>query len=135
MRSKLLLLIAFLGTSIAFAQCNYTLELNDDFGDGWVTGGNAAVNTGVDVIVDGVSTTYTITTTSNNAQTVTFDIPVNNGDSISIDYRSPALPGEGSFRFFDSEDILLFDSGFAATSQTNIYSELQYVLHVQRLIM
>jgi hypothetical protein len=122
MRSKLLLLIAFLGTSIAFAQCNYSLELNDDFGDGWVTGGNAAVNTGVDVTVAGVTTTYTITTTAAGAQTISIDIPVNNGDAISIDYRSPALPGEGSFKFFDSEDILLFDSGFAATSQMDIYT-------------
>ncbi len=123
MRSKLLLLIAFFGTSMAFAQCNYTLELNDEFGEGWTTGANAAANTGVDVTVDGVTTTYTISSVSSpNPQTVTFDVAVTNGDAISIDYRSPALPGEGSFRFLDSEGIVLFDSGFAATSMMNIFT-------------
>ncbi|AGC78718.1 putative secreted protein (Por secretion system target) [Nonlabens dokdonensis] len=106
------------------AQCNYQLELTDFFGNDWDSGANLARNTGVDVTVDGVTSTYVITNpgTPNMDNTEVYPITVNDMSTIVIDYRSPEFPGDGGFRLLDSEGLLVYESPLAQTDQMNIFS-------------
>ena len=111
-------------TNEAHAQCNYQLELTDFFGNDWDSGGNLAANTGVDVTVDGVTTTYVIVNPgpANMDNTEVYSIAVNNMSSIVIDYRAPEFEGDGGFRLLDSEGLLVYESPLAQPSMMNIFS-------------
>lgn len=109
----------------AQAQCDYQLELTDFFGNDWDSGANATANTGVDVTIDGVTTTYFIVNpspTANTPVTETYTIAVNNGSSIAIDYRATSLPGDGQFRLVDSENLLVYETPIAQSSMMNIFT-------------
>jgi hypothetical protein len=109
----------------AQAQCDYQLELTDFFGNDWDSGANATANTGVDVTIDGVITTYLIVNpspTANTPVTETYTISVNNGSSIVVDYRATSLPGDGEFRLIDSEGLLVYQTGIAQPSTMNIFT-------------
>ncbi|MGB5981123.1 MAG: T9SS type A sorting domain-containing protein [Nonlabens sp.] len=108
MRNKLLLLIALFSVSLIYAQCNYKLELDDNFGDGWNSNGSMGE---VELVIAGVSTPYTIATGTGSPRTIEFDISVNDGDSYEIIYTPTQIPADASFRLYDSEDILVYDSG------------------------
>ncbi|WP_338349943.1 fibronectin type III domain-containing protein [Nonlabens tegetincola] len=123
MRKIYLLLSALLITFAVSAQCNYTLELTDNLGNDWVSGGNLTANTGVDVTVAGTTTTYAIQTGSANPPAVeTYSITVNDGDALVIDYRPTQFPGDGTFRLLDSEGILVYDAGFNNSGGMAIFS-------------
>ncbi len=124
MKKLLLLFIVFIVTSIATAQCDYTLELTDSFGNDWDSGDNLASNTGVDVTVAGVTTTYLILNPSSVANmpvVENYTVTVNDGDAISIDYRSTFFPGDGSFRLLDSEGIEVYSSPINQASMMDIF--------------
>ncbi|WP_213522547.1 fibronectin type III domain-containing protein [Nonlabens sp.] len=109
----------------AHAQCDYQLELTDFFGSDWDSGANATANTGVDVTIDGVTTTYRIVNPSSTPNTPvieTYTIPVNNASSIAIDYRATSLPGDGQFRLLDSEGLLVYETPIAQSSMMNIFT-------------
>jgi hypothetical protein len=109
----------------AQAQCDYQLELTDFFGNDWDSGANATANTGVDVTIDGVTTTYLIVNpspTANTPVTETYAIAVNNGSTIAIDYRATSLPGDGQFRLVDSENLLVYETPIAQSSMMNIFT-------------
>ncbi|AUC80394.1 hypothetical protein CW736_13850 [Nonlabens sp. MB-3u-79] len=109
----------------AQAQCDYQLELTDFFGNDWDSGANATANTGVDVTIDGVTTTYLIVNpspTANTPVTETYTIAVNNGSSIAVDYRATSLPGDGQFRLVDSEALLVYETPIAQSSMMNIFT-------------
>ncbi|MEP0480840.1 MAG: fibronectin type III domain-containing protein, partial [Nonlabens sp.] len=107
----------------AQAQCNYTLEVTDFFGNDWVSGDNATANAGVDVTIDGVLTTYRVLNASPTGAPVTetYVISVNNMSTIDIDYRAPFLTGDGEFQLIDSEDLLVYQTPIAQTSMMDIF--------------
>lgn len=111
MRSFYVFFIAMLSFSFGYAQCNYSLELRDLFGDGWNRGSQITVT-----IAGGAPTVYTIPTGSVN----TIVLTVNDGDSIELDYIEDSLsPAENSYILFDSDGMIVFDSGFAPRTEVN----------------
>ncbi|MEQ8908098.1 MAG: fibronectin type III domain-containing protein [Vicingaceae bacterium] len=85
----------------AFSQCNYSLQMDDTWGDGW-NGGT------IDVYVNGTTTNYGMA----NGGTQTIQIAVNTGDSIHLDFLGgSAYNGEISFTLFDAGGSQLYTSG------------------------
>ncbi|MFT5926346.1 MAG: hypothetical protein ACI9WL_001092 [Rubritalea sp.] len=108
MKIKLLFMATFLIASLSSAKCDYTLELTDNFGNEWDSVDNLAANAGVDVSVNGTTTTYFVvnsSTTANTPVVENYTITVNDGDALDIDYRATFFAGDGGFRFLDSEGI------------------------------
>ena len=116
MRNKLLLIIALISSSLIFAQCDYTLELRDEFGDGWQAFG---VNGNVELVINGVATQYTIDPGTGSPSTETFTISVTNNDPIEINYTPPFIPGDASWTLIDSEGILVYDSPAGSVPANN----------------
>ncbi|WP_298952860.1 fibronectin type III domain-containing protein [uncultured Nonlabens sp.] len=124
MKTKLLLLLMSLITTVSVAQCDYTLELTDNFGSEWDSGDNLNANAGVDVTIAGTTTTYLImdpAAVSGEPAVENYTITVNDGDAIDIDYRAPFFSGDGSFRFIDSEGIEVYASPANQESMMDIY--------------
>ncbi|PPK94961.1 putative secreted protein (Por secretion system target) [Nonlabens xylanidelens] len=124
MTKKLLLILVFLITTVSTAQCDYTLELTDNFGSEWDSGANLTANTGVDVTIAGITTTYLVmdpAAVSGAPAVENYIITVNDGDAIDIDYRATAFSGDGSFRFIDSEGIEVYASPINQASMMDIY--------------
>ncbi|WP_405369465.1 fibronectin type III domain-containing protein [Nonlabens sp. Asnod2-A12] len=124
MTKKLLLILVFLITTVSTAQCDYTLELTDNFGSEWDSGANLTANTGVDVTIAGITTTYLVmdpAAVSGAPAVENYTITVNDGDAIDIDYRATAFSGDGSFRFIDSEGIEVYASPINQASMMDIY--------------
>ena len=102
-------LLALFSVFVMVAQCNYTLELRDNFNNGW--GGGSQVT----VTLNGTPTSYTLPDPPGN-QTV-YTITVNDGDTLLVDYiADPTFPGDNEFTLFDSEGITVVDSGFTPAS-------------------
>jgi hypothetical protein len=55
--------------------------------------------------------------------TIQVTFTVNDGDALELDYYAPLLPGDASFRLFDSEGILLYDAGLAPITEDDVYTE------------
>jgi len=98
-----LLLTLTFGTTTVSAQlsCAYTLQLEDDFGDGW----NLA---SLIITVDGNPSTYTLDIGTSGTEI----IPVTGGDDITIEY----VPGgifdyEVYYAIFDADGNLVFEDG------------------------
>lgn len=124
MKTKLLLILVFLITTVSMAQCDYTLELTDNFGNEWDSGANLTANTGVDVTIAGTTTTYIVmdpAAVSGAPAVENYTITVNDGDAIDIDYRATAFSGDGGFRFIDSEGIEVYASPINQASMMGIY--------------
>lgn len=90
---------------IAFAPpayCDYTLIINDSFGDGWNGGAH------LDVVIDGVATTYSMPV-GGNSQTITIDVL--HGASISLVYTAGTIfNNENSFIFVNSSGVAIYAS-------------------------
>jgi hypothetical protein len=124
MKIKLLCLVTFLIASISSAQCDYTLELTDNFGSEWDSGANLTANAGVDITLNGTTTTYLVVNPSaipNTPVVENYTISVNDGDALDIDYRATFFPGDAGFRFLDSEGIEVYASPFSQGSMMDIY--------------
>lgn len=80
-------------------NCNYQLELEDTWGDGW----NGAQLT---VVVDGVSTSYTMTAPSPQL----INIPVSTGQTIQVSFTPGAFNGEHSFAVYGNAGNVLYQS-------------------------
>lgn len=80
-------------------DCNYQIELEDTWGDGW----NGAQLT---VTVAGVSNTYTMTAPSPQF----INIPVSTGQTIQVSFTPGAFNNEHSFTVYDSNGNVLYQS-------------------------
>lgn len=111
----LMAFIVFTFSSLAsIGQCNYTLQLDDTFGDGW--NGNT-----IDVYVAGTTTNYTLSDPPGN--TTTINLLVNTGDSISLNYLAGgSYNSEVSFTLFDASGAQLYASGTGPV--TGVHYEL-----------
>jgi len=92
----------FLGVSITSlsAQCTYTANLFDSFGDGW----NGSELT---VIINEDSTVYTI----NSGTEFSAEIIIENGDSITLSYASGGFEAEITYDFLDDSGTVIFSDG------------------------
>lgn len=99
-----LMTLAFYGN----AQCNYTIELNDSYGDGW----NGISN--MDVLVNGIVVLDDIGVSS--GATETFSFSVNPGDDITTVFNplatnfNPDWAVECSYKIFDATSTEVFDA-------------------------
>jgi len=110
-----MLVLSMLSFSLAVAQCNYSLELTDQFGDGWSNGSTIVVT-----IAGGTPQTYSVAAGSSSN---IIPLTVNSGDSIDLDYRPlGATPGENSYVLTDSEGIVVFDAGFNPPAAINNFT-------------
>ncbi|MCB0649955.1 MAG: T9SS type A sorting domain-containing protein [Saprospiraceae bacterium] len=112
MNKFLLLLVAVLGIAFgqnAFGQCNYSLEMNDVFGDGW--NGNT-----MDVLVNGIVVLDDVTIINGYQAILIF--PVTYGDDITTLWNGGGQYGyETSYRILDNDG-----NEAAAATGTNITS-------------
>ena len=85
-------------------SCNYILELNDSFGDGW----NGSVLT---ITIAGVSTTYTLDNINDDGSFNSFEVAVPDGFPVLLEYEAGAFQGEVSYTFSDPEGFIVFADG------------------------
>ncbi len=95
-----------LSFTITYGQssCNYILNLNDSFGDGW----NGSVLT---VTIDGVATDYTLDDINDDGFSNSFEISIVDGATIVLSYLAGGFQNEVSYSFVGPEDLLLFLDG------------------------
>ena len=96
------MICALFASYAASAQCTYTLEGFDSFGDGW-NGGSVTITD------NGVPVTGSPFAAAGNGQTWTFT--VTNGNNLQLDWTAGGFLGEVSFNLLD-------DTGTAVFSQT-----------------
>lgn len=98
-----LFLIALLGSSSLFAQttCTFTLELFDDFGDGW---GTAAVI----LEQNGVATEFSL---ESGVATNSLPIAVSEDDTLVISYRPGQFESDVRFNLLNNQGDVLFQAG------------------------
>ena len=117
-RIFILSLFALLGVcanSLLAQSCLYQFQLYDTFGDGW-NGAEIVIH------VNGVEEAYTFTALDNNGDSLLVFIPVENGDSISIDFSSGGFPNEESFLILDNDDQLIYESSMPPENGIDIFN-------------
>lgn len=114
MKKITLLCIAFIAFAFSFqakAQCTWTIELTDDWGDGW----NGVSN--IDVFVDGVEVLTDIGVADPPGDTQSFTFTVNPGDDVTTAFNPAATAGfpdyaaECSYRILDNNGVEVYSSG------------------------
>jgi len=94
------LLLVGVFTSTLSAQCMYSVNLFDSFGDGW----NGSE---LSVIINGDTTTYTI----DDGNDFSAEFMINEGDSIVLSYLAGSFQNEVSYEFLDNNGSILFSDG------------------------
>ena len=92
------------------AQCDYTLELQDSWGDGW-NGGS------LDVDINGTITNYGFLGTDGSPAGDVYNIPiaVNDGDAVTVSVNTPgSYPTEAQWDIRDASGTIIFTDGDAA---------------------
>lgn len=92
----------------ARAQCLYTLEMLDSFGDGW-NGGN------VTLTVNGTPVTYTLDAINDDGIDSTLTFNVIDGAPLLVSYISGGFASEVSFRIYDNTGSLFLSTNAPAT--------------------
>lgn len=111
---KLLLILLFVVTAFtAKAQCNYTLEMTDAWGDGWDNGAGTGISTNsVDILVNGtivLDDVYELGGGGGGTPTITsLNFLVNPGDDVTAVWTgggagTPNWENECSYRILDAD--------------------------------
>lgn len=85
-------------------ECTYVLELIAGSGNGWE-------NASIDVILNGETVTHTVSFTDNAGDFKIIEIPVVSPDYLVLDYTDDGFTDNDRYRLFDSEGVLVFNSG------------------------
>ncbi|MGE0562501.1 MAG: PKD domain-containing protein [Flavobacteriales bacterium] len=94
----------------AIPTCDYTLEMFDDFGDGWN-------NQEISIYDNGVLVgTYTVLSTDNNGEWNTVTFPITNGGTITIVYGTGSWQSESSFNLIDGTGAIQYSVGVGGMS-------------------
>jgi len=93
------LLLGVFTTSLS-AQCTYSINLFDSFGDGW----NGSVLT---VIINGDSTDYTF----EDGNDFSADIDIQDNDMIALSYLAGAFQNEVSYELVDNNGTIIYSDG------------------------
>ncbi|MCF8296180.1 MAG: lamin tail domain-containing protein [Saprospiraceae bacterium] len=108
--SSLFIIISFAVSS----QCNYTIELSDDYGDGW-NGGTVTVS------VNGVAVpALTNITLASGAGPLSFNIPVTTGQTITTSYTASGWPYENSYVIKNDIGTTVASDGLGGVNPTGI---------------
>jgi len=99
MKKLLLTLLAFFSIFVAKAQCDYTIDGTDSYGDGW----NGA---SIDINVAGVTSSFTVSGSSDSTT-----ISSNTGDTVTFAFNSGSWDGEIGITITDSFGNTLYDTG------------------------
>ena len=85
--------ILFLNFTVTYGQnsCDYILNLNDSFGDGW----DISILT---ITIDGVSTDYTLDGINDDGSFESVVLSINDGASFSVSYS-----GDDGYNYFENE--------------------------------
>jgi hypothetical protein len=110
----LIAILCFISVQHSYAQCDYSLEMNDIFGDGW--NGNT-----MDVLVNGIVVLDDATLNAGYQNTLSF--PVNSGDDITTIWNGGGqTPWETSFRILNNDGAEVgagdYDSNFTSGTIT-----------------
>ncbi|MBT3209181.1 MAG: T9SS type A sorting domain-containing protein [Bacteroidetes bacterium] len=97
-------------TQMPFGGCMYTIELLDDYGDGW-NGGTLDISLNGSVVLSGV-------TLASGAGPELVSLMVNNGDAVSVTYTEGSWGYENSYNFYDADGILAFSDGIGGVVPT-----------------
>lgn len=89
----------------------YVLDLYDTWGDGW-NGGNLSVT------INGVVEYTGLTVTTGNGP-VLFNIPLNTGDLISINYTEGSFTSENEYTLYDENGTVIVYEGASNTTPNN----------------
>lgn len=100
----LLLLLRF----STHAQCLYTLEMLDSYGDGW----NGGILT---ITVNGTPASYTLDNVNDDGIDSTLSFAVVDGAPLVLTYVSGGFPGEVSFNIYNNAGDPFYSSIFPAT--------------------
>ncbi|MFN0035367.1 MAG: T9SS type A sorting domain-containing protein [Saprospiraceae bacterium] len=102
----LLFALLFLLRFGANAQCSYTLEMLDTWGDGW-NGGSLTINIGGD------SVAYTLDNLNDDGIDSTLTFSMLNGVPLTISFTVGGFPAEVSYNIYDNTGVLfLAGTGF-----------------------
>ena len=93
------LLLGVFATSLS-AQCTYTINLFDSFGDGW----NGSELT---VTINGMATNYTI----DDGTSFSANLTIETGDMISLAYSPGSFENEVTYELLDNNGEVLFSDG------------------------
>ena len=106
MKKITLFIFTLVFTQFSFGQCDYTLEMDDAYGDGWAST--------MDVLVDGVVELDDVSATGAGT-TLTF--PVSVGSDITTVFTAVgSWTGEASYRILDSDGTLVAERLGGGTS-------------------
>ncbi len=112
MKKITVLLFAFVCSALCWqvnAQCNYTIELSDAFGDGW-NGGT------IDVLVDGVVVLDDVTISEEQEDYASYSFAVETGSDITTIYSAGDWSDENGYRILDVSGTEVFESNWLAWS-------------------
>ncbi|MEN0002544.1 MAG: T9SS type A sorting domain-containing protein [Bacteroidota bacterium] len=112
-----LLFLTLISSTSALAQlsCEYLLEMNDSFGDGW----NGAAIT---ITINGVSTDYTVNFDDNDGDFLNVAIILQSGDEVTIGYAPGSFEGEVSFALSDADGFLVYGDGPNPVTGEDVFS-------------
>jgi hypothetical protein len=97
-----------MSAAAAQAQCSYTLQMFDSYGDGW-NGGQLTITSG------GNTTTYTLNNINDDGTDSTLTFVVTDGAPLIISYTAGAFPWEVSFSILDNTGALFLSSNAPVT--------------------
>jgi uncharacterized cupredoxin-like copper-binding protein len=95
-----------------FRDCTFTIDLYDDYGDGW-NGGSLDVMVNSLLVLDDI-------TLSTGSGPVSFDIPIATGDSISTVYTAGSWAYENSYFIYDNDGIQVASDGTGGVEPTGL---------------
>ncbi|MBL7808904.1 MAG: fibronectin type III domain-containing protein, partial [Saprospiraceae bacterium] len=99
--------LSLLAVEALQAQCQYTLQMFDSYGDGW-NGCKLTITSGA------VMTTYTLDNINDDGIDSTLTFPVTDGAPLVFTYTTASFPWEVSFKIFDNTGALFFESNAPA---------------------
>lgn len=97
-------------------ECQYELQLLDDFGDGW-NGAELTIT-----VVGGESATYSLNNITDNGNFLRLCFPLVDGDSVVLGYSPGAFDEEASFIISDNGGNEVYASGNGPATGDNIFS-------------
>lgn len=88
-------------STAALAQCTYTLQMMDSFGDGW-NGGSVTISNGGNINI------YTLNNFTDDGTDSTVSFQVIDGAPLVVSTLQGSFPGEVSYNIYDNAGTLIF---------------------------
>jgi hypothetical protein len=112
MKKSILFIVFMFAAALIYAQCDYTIELVDSYGDGWNGGA-------VDVLVNG-SAVLSGLTLATGPGPESHSFTVNTGDAITTDYTAGSWGYENEYYIYDPAHTLVGSDGAGGVEPSDI---------------